>query len=58
MESFFEKFSFILAFMIFIVFFNMMLGEKATEYFLILVLLGMALVNVDSVTGIFAKMGE
>ena len=56
MNSFFDKFTFILAFMIFIVFFNMALGEKPTEYFLILVLLGMVITNVDTVTGLFKNL--
>ena len=57
MDSFFEKFSFILAFMILIVFFNMLFGTKATEYFLMLVLLGMVLINYDDVLSIFRKLG-
>ena len=56
MKNFYDKFTFILAFMIFIVFFNMALGEKPTEYFLMLVLLGMIITNVDSLTSLFKKL--
>ena len=42
--------------MIFIVFFNMIMGEKSTEIFLSLVLLGMVLTNIDSVKSIFSNL--
>ena len=55
MKNFYNKFSFLLAFMIFIVFFNMLFGEKPTQYFLILVLLGMVILNVDDFKNIVSK---
>ena len=56
MSKFYEKFTFILAFMIFIVFFNMVFGEKPTTYFLALVLLGMAVTNVEQISSLFKNM--
>ena len=56
MKGFYDKFTFLLCFMIFIVFFNMILGEKSTEVFLALVLLGMVLSNIDTVKNIFANL--
>lgn len=55
MNSIYQKFSFIVAFMIFVVFFNMAFGGKATEYLLILVLLGMLLTNINQVKSLFTS---
>lgn len=53
MNKFFDKYSFILAFMVFIVFWNMVLGKKATESLLWVILIGMALTNVNSISEMF-----
>lgn len=53
MQKIYNNFSFILAFMIFIVFFNMVFGSKPTEYLLILILLGMVLTNSNTLTSLF-----
>lgn len=53
MTKFYSNFTFMLAFMIFIVFFNMIFGEKPTLYFLALVLGGMAITNVDKISSLF-----
>ena len=54
--NFYNKFSFLLAFMVFMVFYNMVFGEKPTQYFLALILLGMVLINIDDVKALFSKM--
>lgn len=55
MNNIYNKFSFIVAFMIFVVFFNMAFGGKATEYLLLLVLLGMLITNINEVTSLFTR---
>lgn len=57
MMNFFDKFSFILAFMIFIIFFQMVFGEKVTAYFLALILGGMVIINAEAMTKLFTKLG-
>ena len=57
MGTFYDKFSFLLAFMILVNIFYMMLGEKFTEYFLLLVLLGMAVLNADKFATVFKGIG-
>lgn len=49
--------TFIVAFMVFTLFFNMMLGKRATEYFLMLVLASMVVVNADKFTRLTTKLG-
>lgn len=56
MTEFYERLSFIVGFMVLLVVFNMILGTKSTEYFLILVLMGMILTNIDSFTGLFNNL--
>jgi len=53
MNQIYNRFTFIVAFMVFVVFFNMFFGTKPTEYLLLLILLGMVLSNIDSITGLF-----
>ena len=53
MDKIYNRFTFIIAFMVFVLFFNMIFGSKPTEYFLILILLGMTLTNIDQITGLF-----
>ena len=57
MINIFDKFSFILAFMIFIIFFNMVFGEKVTQGFLTLVLVGMVIINAETMTNLFKNLG-
>ena len=45
MNKLFNNFTFILAFMVFMVFWNMIFGKKSTETLLWLILLGMVLTN-------------
>lgn len=53
MQNFYKSFSFLLAFMILVNIFNMMFGPKFTEYFLLLILLGMVVLNVDKFATVF-----
>lgn len=53
MQNFYNNFSFLIAFMILVNIFYMLLGESFTEGFLLLVLLGMAISNVDKFATIF-----
>lgn len=53
MINIYNRFTFIVAFMVFVVFFNMIFGSKSTEYLLILILLGMVLTNSKKITGLF-----
>lgn len=57
MSNFYNSFSFLLAFMILVNIFNMLLGEKFTEMFLLLVLLGMVLLNTDKFSTVFKGLG-
>lgn len=53
MQNFYDKFSFLIAFLILVNIFYMLLGESFTESFLLLVLLGMVLTNTDKFATIF-----
>lgn len=57
MEHFYDKFSFILGFMIVTLMFNMIFGAAFTEYFLLLVLLSMIVLNADKFSSIFDGLG-
>ena len=52
-KDFYNSFSFIIAFMILVMLFEMLLGEKFTQAFLILVMASMAIFNADKVENIF-----
>ena len=56
LQTFYDKFTFMLAFMIFVVFFNMVFGEKATRYFLALVLASMVVTNADKISSLFKNL--
>lgn len=58
MDNVYKNFSFIVAFMVFVVFFNMALGSKATEGLLWLILLGMALTNINEVSSLISSVGS
>ena len=57
MNSFYSKFTFLLGFLILINIFYMMFGETFTEYFLLLILLGMVLTNTDKFAAVFSGIG-
>lgn len=58
MKEFYESFSFIIAFMILLLFFNMTMGGKFVEVFLTLVLASMVVVNADKVKYVFSGIKE
>lgn len=58
MQNFYESFTFIISFMILVLVFNMFFGGKFTEWFLLLVLLSMIVVNSDKVKYIFRGLEE
>lgn len=58
MEKFYNSFTFIISFMVLVMAFNMMFGSKFTEWFLLLVLLSMIVVNSDKVRHIFKGLEE
>ena len=58
MKNFYDSFTFIISFMILVLFFNMFMGSKFTEWFLLLVLLSMIVVNGDKVKYIFKGLEE
>lgn len=58
MKNFYNSFSFIIAFMILLLLFNMVLGGKFVEYFLMLVLASMVVVNSDKFNSVFSGIQE
>lgn len=50
MEKFYSSFTFMLGFMITTLIFSMTFGQKFAEYFLLLVLLSMVVLNADKLT--------
>ena len=58
MTEFYNKFSFLVAFMVFILIFNMIFGGEVTERLLILILISMAVFNTDLVANLFGSMQE
>lgn len=58
MENFYNSFTFIISFMILVLVFEMMLGSKFVEMFLLLVLLSMVVVNHEKVGYIFKGIKE
>ena len=53
LQNFYNSFSFIIAFLILLLFFNIMFGGKFIEDFLALVLASMIVVNADKFASIF-----
>lgn len=58
MKNFYNSFSFIISFMILLLVFEMMFGAKFVEWFLLLVLCSMVVVNADKVQYIFKGIQE
>lgn len=58
MQNFYNSFSFIIAFMILLLLFNMLFGGKFVEYFLMLVLASMVVVNADKFSSVFNGIQE
>lgn len=57
MMQFYSSFTFMLAFMIFTLIFNLTFGAKPTEYFLLLVILSMCVMNSDKIANLAKNMG-
>ena len=53
MKDFYNSFSFIISFMILVILFEMLFGEKFVQAFLILVMASMAIFNADKIERIF-----
>ena len=58
MQNFYNSFSFIIAFMILLLLFNMVFGGKFVEYFLMLILASMVVVNADKFNSVFNGIQE
>lgn len=58
MKNFYNSFSFIIAFMILLLLFNLLFGGKFVEYFLMLVLASMVVVNADKFNSVFNGIQE
>lgn len=58
MQNFYNSFSFIIAFMILLLLFNMLFGGKFVEYFLMLVLASMVVVNAEKFNSVFNGIQE
>lgn len=54
MKEFYNSFGFIIAFMVLVMIFEMLLGEKFTQAFLLLVMASMAIFNADKIEKIFS----
>lgn len=58
MKEFYNSFTFILTFMILVLIFQMVLGNKFVEVFLLLVLASMIVVNSDKFSQVFKGIKE
>lgn len=58
MKNFYNSFSFIITFMILVLIFEMIFGHKFVEWFLLLVLASMVVMNADKVKHIFKGISE
>lgn len=58
MKNFYNSITFIITFMILLLIFQMMFGSKFVEWFLLLVLLSMVVINADKVKYIFNGIQE
>ena len=58
MKNFYNSFTFIITFMILVLLFQMTLGSKFVEWFLLLVLASMLVMNSEKVSYIFKGLSE
>ena len=58
MMNFYNSFTFIISFMILVLFFQMAFGSKFVEYFLLLVLASMLIMNANKLQGVFAGISK
>ena len=55
MQSFFDNFGAIIGFLVLVLIFNVSFGSKGTKYFLILVLMGMLLLNYETMAAFISN---
>ena len=58
MMNFYNSFTFIISFMVLVLFFEMTFGSKFVEYFLLLVLASMLIMNAKKLQGVFAGISK
>ena len=58
MMNFYNSFTFIISFMVLVLIFEMTFGSKFVEYFLLLVLASMLIMNANKLQGIFAGISK
>lgn len=58
MMNFYNSFTFIISFMVLVLFFQMGFGSKFVEYFLLLVLASMLILNANKLQGVFAGISK
>lgn len=58
MMNFYNSFTFIISFMVLVLFFEMVFGSKFVEYFLLLVLASMLIMNANKLQGVFAGISK
>ena len=58
MMNFYNSFTFIISFMVLVLFFQMVFGSKFVEYFLLLVLASMLIMNANELQGVFAGISK
>ena len=58
MMNFYNSFTFIISFMVLVLFFQMTFGSKFVEYFLLLVLASMLIMNAKKRQGVFAGISK
>ena len=58
MMNFYNSFTFIISFMVLMLFFQMVFCSKFVEYFLLLVLASMLIMNANKLQGVFAGISK
>ena len=58
MMNFYNSFTFIISFVVLVLFFQMVFGSKFVEYFLLLVLASMLIMNANKLQGVFAGISK
>lgn len=58
MMNFYNSFTFIISFMVLVLFFQMVFGSKFVEYFLLLVLASMLVMNSNKLQYVFAGISK
>ena len=58
MMNFYNSFTFIISFMVLVLFFEMAFGSKFVEYLLLLVLASMLIINANKLEGVFEGISK